>query len=195
MRIEDNMPTSWHDEMASWFPDWYRNVREMDAVWYVWGKLLDELQKDMIQLLDNFFITRCDEETVKFWESFMHIKFAVEHTIEYRKRYIMTHFSGFGKCSATQIKNIIKQYTGSGSSVSFTPCDEDGNHELIIIMENGEVEQTYLADLQTILEKVIPAHIPVTIRVNKEEGTATAYPMTGAISLDGRITATAENYG
>ena len=195
MRIHDNAPTNWHDELASWFPSWYQDVKEMDALWHTWCVLLDQLQKDIQHVLDNFFLNKCDEETIEFWEEFMKIKFAVPHTLEYRRRYIMTHFSGFGKCSATQIKNIIRQYTGSGASVSFEPCDEDGNHELIILMENGEIENTYLTDLQSILEKVIPAHIPVTIRVNKAEGTATGYPLAAATSMYGTLTAVAHNYG
>ncbi len=195
MRIHDNAPTNWHDEIASWFPTWYQNVLEMDALWRTWGVLLDRLQADIQRVLDNFFLTRCDEETIEFWEEFMNIKLAVQHSLEYRRRYIMTHFSGFGKCSATQIKNVIRQYTGSGASVSFEKCDLDGNHELIIIMENGEVEDMYLQDLQSILEKIIPAHIPVTIRVNKEESTATGYPMTAMTSMDGSMHVTAENYG
>lgn len=195
MRIHDNAPTNWHDEIASWFPAWYQNVLEMDALWRTWGVLLDRLQADIQRVLDNFFLTRCDEETIEFWEEFINIKLTVQHTLEYRRHYIMTHFSGFGKCSATQIKSIIKQYTGSGASVSFTKCDEAGNHELIILMENGEIEDLYLQDLQSILEKVIPAHIPVTIRVNKEESTAVGYPMTAMTSLYGSFTVTAENYG
>ena len=195
MRIYDNSPTNYHDELASWFPSWYARVREMDALWYTWGKLLDQLQKDIKHALDNCFLVSCDKDTIEFWEDFMGINFLIEHPLEYRRRYIMTHFSGFGKCSASQIKNIIKQYTDSGSSVSFEPCDEDGNHELIILMENGEIENTYLTDLQSILEKVIPAHIPVTIRVNKAEGTATSYPLAAASSMYGTITAVAHNYG
>lgn len=195
MRIHENAPTNWHDELASWFPSWYQDVKEMDALWHTWGVLLDQLQKDIQHVLDNYFLMRCDEETIEFWEEFMGIKLAIQHTIEYRRRYIMTHFSGFGKCSATQIKNIIKQYTGSGASVSFEKCDQAGNHELIILMENGDIENTYLADLQSILEKVIPAHIPVTIRVNKAEGTAVGYPMAAVSGMYGTLTAVAHNYG
>ena len=194
MRIHDNAPASWHDEMARWFPAWYQNIVEMDALWRTWGILLDQLQSDIQRVLDNYFIVSCDEETIEFWEAFMNIKLAIQHSLEYRRRYIMTHFSGFGKCSASQIKGIIKQYTGSGASVRFEKCDAAGNHELIILMENGEVERTYLEDLQTILEKVIPAHIPVTIRVNKEEGETTAYQSAAVVVMRGSISVTAHNY-
>ena len=53
MRIYDNSPTNYHDELASWFPSWYARVREMDALWYTWGKLLDQLQEDIKRALDE----------------------------------------------------------------------------------------------------------------------------------------------
>ena len=194
MRLYDNAPESWHDEMASWFPAWYADVLEMDALWRTFGTMLDQLQADIKTVLDNNFLGRCDEATIAFWEDFMRIDLTVQHSVDYRRRYIMTHFSGFGKCSASQIKSIIKQYTGSDAFVSFQPCDAEGNHELYILMENGEAGAPYLADLEIILSKVIPAHIPVNINVNLKEGSAATYPMTALISMVGAMEATAHNY-
>jgi len=189
MRIHDNSPTSYHDELASWFPAWYRNVREMDALWHTWGVLLDRLKADIQQVLDNYFLPSCDEATIEFWEEFMNIEFAVPHTLEYRRRYIMTHFSGFGKCSATQIKNIVKQYTGFGAVVRFEECDAEGNHQLIVVMENGDTEDVYLI----ILEKVVPAHIPLTVRLAKQDGeTSKAYLLAAVTGLGGSMSAVAK---
>lgn len=192
MRIHDNSPASYHDELASWFPTWYSGVLEMDALWHTWGVLLDRLKDDIKRILDNYFLPSCDEATIEFWEEFMNVEFAVPHTLEYRRRYIMTHFSGFGKCSATQIKNICKQYTGYGAVVRFEKCDAEGNHQLIVVMENGDTEDMYLLDLQTILDKVIPAHIPLTVRLAKQEGeTREAYVLAAVTGLGGYISATA----
>lgn len=194
MRLYDNAPASYHDELASWFPEWYRHVKEMDALWNTWGILLDKLQADIRRVVDNCFLVSCDEETVTFWEDFMGIEMNIQHTLEERRRFVMTHFSGFGKCSATQIKGIIKQYTRSDAYLRFQPCDANGNHELYILMENGEAGAAYLDDLHKILEKVIPAHIPVNINVNLQEGQAAAYPMAAAVILTGELNVTAHNY-
>ena len=191
MRIHDNMPTSYHDELASWFPTWYSRVPEMDALWQTWGALLDQLLKDIQQVLDNFFVGSCDEETIEFWEEFMNISMTVQHSLEYRRRYIMTHFSGFGKCSATQIKSTVKQYTGIGAIVRFEECDAAGNHQLVVIMENGEVEDEHLIELQTILEKIVPAHIPLTVRLPKQDGNITAHLSAAVTSLGGSMSVTA----
>ena len=193
MRIHDNMPASYHDEIASWFPTWYGGVLEMDALWQTWGALLDRLIKDIQQVLDNYFLVSCDEATVEFWEAFIGLTYSIQHSLEYRRRYVMTHFSGFGKCSATQIRSVVKQYTGSDAIVRFQPCDGYGNHELYIQILNGDINEMYLLDMQTILMKIIPAHIPVNIQINLEGGSAAAYPMTKVVSLYGGMTVTATN--
>jgi len=192
MRIYDNAPDSYHDELASWFPTWYRNVLEMDALWNTWGKLLDNLQSDIVRALNNYFLVSCDQETIEFWERFIDSDMRILHSLEFRRRYIMTHFSGFGKCSATMIKGIIRQFTGLGSTVRFVKCDDVGNHQLIVVMENGDVEEIYLHDMQMIIEKVVPAHIPLTVRGAKQDGTSAVYATAAVIYFSGRMNVTAK---
>lgn len=191
MRLYDNAPDNYHDELASMFPAWYRDVLEMDALWNTWGVLLDRLREDIKTVLNNYFLPSCDEQTVEFWESFIGASYSTQHSLEYRRRYIMTHFSGFGKCSATRIRSVIKQYTGSDAIVRFQDCDVHHNQELYIQVVNGTIDEQVLLDMQSILNKIIPAHIPVNIQINLESGTATAYPMTKVVSLHGRMTVVA----
>lgn len=164
IRVYDIAPKSYHDELASWFPAWYRNVLEMDALWQTWGALLDQLQADILRVLNNNFLLHCDEETIKMWEDFLGITMASPRNLENRRRFVMMHFGGFGKCSATKIQGIIKQYTGSKSTVSFEPMDDDGNHWLNVQMERGDAETLYVGDVQFILDKIIPAHLPHSLR-------------------------------
>jgi len=168
MRLYDNAPANYHDELARWFPYWYRGVREMDALWNTWGVLLDRLQADIKQVLDNCFLVSCDETTIEMWEEFLGISMASPRDLENRRRFIMMHFGGFGKCSATKIKSIIKQYTGSDSTVAFEKCDDEGNHWLNIQMERGDVETLYVGDVQFVIIKIIPAHIPHSLRTFEE---------------------------
>ena len=168
MRLYDNSPDNYHDELASWFPSWYRGVLEMDALWQMWGAMLDQLQKDILQMLDNNFLPRCDEATIRMWEEFLSIAMVSSSDLENRRRFIMMHFGGFGKCSATKIKGIIKQYTGSDSTVSFEDYDEYGNQWLNIQMERGDAETLYVGDVQFVLEKIIPAHILHSLRTFRE---------------------------
>lgn len=160
MRLYDNAPNNYHDELARWFPYWYQGIREMDALWHTWGVLLDRLQADIKQVLDNYFLQTCDEATIEMWENFLGITMSSPRDLENRRRFIMMHFGGFGKCSAEKIKSIIKQYTGSDSTVMFEDYDAYGNQWLNIQMERGDVETLYVGDVQFVLDKIIPAHIP-----------------------------------
>lgn len=158
MRVYDNAPTNYHDELAGWFPSWYRQVVEMDALWHTWGILLDQLQTDILRVLNNNFLLSCDESMVEVWEDFLNIAIVKTRDLESRRRFIMMHFGGFGKCSASKIKTVIKQYAGSNSTVTFEKYD-DGNCWLNIQMERGDMETLYVGDVQYILNKIIPAHI------------------------------------
>lgn len=168
MRVYDNAPANYHDELASWFPSWYQQVLEMDALWQTWGALLDQLQADIMRVLNNNFLVSCDEDTIHMWEDFLNITIVKPRDLENRRRFIMMHFGGFGKCSATKIKSVIKQYTGSDSTVTFERYDAEGNHWLNIQMERGDMETLYVGDVQFVLDKIIPAHILHSLKTVQE---------------------------
>ena len=62
---------------------------------------------------------------------------------------------------------------------------------MVVIMENGEVEDEHLIELQTILEKIVPAHIPLTVRLPKQDGKITAHLSAAVTSLGGSMSVTA----
>ena len=88
MRLYDNAPGNYHDELASWFPAWYRQVLEMDALWNTWGILLDKLQADILQVLDNNFLLHCDESTIEMWEEFLGITLVSPRDLEIGRAHV-----------------------------------------------------------------------------------------------------------
>ena len=132
MRFFDNAPTSWYEEMKSWFPRWYADIAEMDALWHTWGVLLDRLQVDIQHVLDNYFIASCDEDTIAFWEKFIGIHMESTLTLEQRRRFLITLFSGFGKCSKSKIQQLFRKLTGTDADVEFSVIDEQLNQALSV---------------------------------------------------------------
>lgn len=165
MRIYDNAPESYYEELKSYFPAWYADVREMDAIWKVTGKMLTQAKNDIISMLDQAFITRCNMDTIADLENFFEIEFTSPRSDENRRRFLMALYAGFGHCSATKIKDVIRQYTGSEATVRFVPTDAEGNHTLYIDADRGDLETLYVADVRYILDKLIPAHIPNSLLI------------------------------
>ena len=64
MRLYENSVPNTYDEIKTWYPVWYRDVLEMDALWQALGSQLDKVRNGIIQAIDNNFIDRADTETL-----------------------------------------------------------------------------------------------------------------------------------
>ncbi|MDD3029887.1 MAG: DUF2313 domain-containing protein [Alphaproteobacteria bacterium] len=164
MRLYDNAPDSYHDELASYFPAWYSGILEMDAIWSITGDMLDELKQDILKVLNNTFVRECGIETIERLERYFGVKFDGPRSEAERRRFLMMMFTGFGKCSASSIKTMIREYTEAETEVTFRVSDTEGNHTLHIDVDRGDLEKFYPSDILTMLEKMIPAHIQYSMR-------------------------------
>lgn len=165
MKLYENTPQSHYEESKSYFPSWYADFKEMDAIWRVTGDMLDDIQANILKIIDNASIVNADMDTVYRLEDWLGIRFTSPRTDDARKRFLLMLIAGFGKCSRTKIKQVIKRYTGADSSVTFEIIDDERNYGLIIDIDRGDADVFYLADVQFILEKLIPAHIAYKIMV------------------------------
>lgn len=159
MRFFDNAPTRWYEELKSYFPRWYADVAEMDALWHTWGALLDQLQIDIQTVLDNYFITSCDEDTIEFWETFIGVRMGSNLTLEQRRRILMTLFAGFGKCSKSKIQQLFRRLTGTEADVEFSVIDDQDNQALQVWVDIENSENWNPGDVEFMLERVVPAHL------------------------------------
>lgn len=131
-RFYDRQYASNYDELISYYPRYYRDVREMVAILQADGKLLDGAQDAIEQVYNNNFIDYMDEQTVKVFESLLCIKQRKSRTLEERRRLIKAYFVGFGKLSATLLSEMIRAYTGSDPFIKFEPFDLQRNNMLYI---------------------------------------------------------------
>lgn len=192
MRLYDNAPQNYHDECASYFPRWYREVREMDAIWQVNGAMLDQARKDILQVLDNAGIVGCDYDTVHKLEEWLDIRFSSPRTDEARKAYLLAQIAGLGHCSRTKIQSIIRQYTGAESTVTFEKIDDAGNYGLIVEFDRGNMTSFYLDDVNEAVRRIMPCHIQYGfINYAQSEGAANLSIGTAQIAGIVKVEATA----
>lgn len=148
-----------YEELITFYPRFYREVLEMVAILHAHGHLADMMQDDIERVYQNSFIDDMDEETLSRLELFLQIGLDKERSLEERRRLVKSFFVGFGKVSASMLKEMIKSYTGADVDMVFEPSDEERNNTLYIYIQRGDVDTLYMSDISLLLSKKIPAHI------------------------------------
>ena len=168
-----------YDELISFYPMFYREVLEMRAILEAEGHVLDDSAKEMYRVLDNNFIDTADNATIERLEKFLRITPEAGSSYEDRRRNVKLYFTGFGKISATKLKEMLFPFTETEAKITFAPADESGNNLLAFEIPRGEKRHFSSADLMELLARRIPAHLwyGVTVIHSEENklyfGTAT----------------------
>lgn len=148
-----------YDELITFYPRFYREVFEMDAILRTEGGLADGINSGIDTVINNNFIDTMDTDTVALLESFLGITLMKQRTLEERRRMLKSYFAGQGKVSATRISEMIYAYTGAETTCEFYAFDDEGNNRLDVIFERGSEDNVYISDIYTLLAKMLPAHI------------------------------------
>lgn len=154
-------------ELATFYPKLYIDVLEMQALLNAEGKALDEFMENAEQVFKNCFIDTMDEATVSQLEDFLNFKLYKQRELDERKRLLKTLFVGHGRLSADLIKQTVSAYTGSDVEVYLEPISrtigyayyEPGDNRLYINYLRGDEPVFYLNDIDTLLSRLIPAHL------------------------------------
>lgn len=153
MKLYENAYPSTYEEIKTWYPVWYRDVFEMDALWRVWGARLDEIQAGIIQAVDNNFIDYADAETLTKWEEFFNITYDGPRTIAERRNLLKALLLGSGHVGQQEIKEIISVFTDGEIEVAL----DGGTIRITVTRDFGDSFNLY--DCHYILDNRIPAHL------------------------------------
>lgn len=151
--------TSRFEELRAYYPRFYWGVSEMMAILRSGGNVLDNITEHIEAAYSNCFFATADEPTIARLELFLGIGLNKSRTLEERRRFLISFFSGFGKLSSSTLIEMIKSYTGADVEVTFEPFDQTGNNRLEIAFMRGQEETIYMSDILMLLRKKIPAHI------------------------------------
>jgi len=149
-----------YDELVTYYPTFYNEVKEMQAVLKAEGNLIDDVKSGIETVFGNCFIDSADEKTIAKLETFLHIHMHGERSLDDRRRLVKSYFVGSGKLSASLLSDIIGTYTGAASKCRFEPCDIEGNNALYIDTERGAETNFYASDIMELIRAKLPAHIP-----------------------------------
>lgn len=152
--IFNNQQRSGYEELFSYGPRFYKDIKEMDAIYRLAGATLDIGAKKLEVLMNDQFIEHADEETISRYEKWLHIEGNESKSLEDRRKKVKLVWNGGEKLSGKLIKSLVKSYTG---------CDEEPSVRMTtylkVIARVKEDNQVYLSDLYEQLYKMLPAHI------------------------------------
>ena len=153
MKFYDKYYTSNYEELITYYPRFYRDVFEMVEILKAHGRIADGMEDNIEQAYLNGFIDYADEATIAKLERFLEIGLNRNRTLEERRRLVKSYFVGFGKISATLIKQMIGAYTNAPVDCRFEPFDDEGNNMLFIDFQRSGNETIYMSDILMLLSK------------------------------------------
>lgn len=157
MRLYENSVPNTYDEIKTWYPVWYRDVLEMDALWQALGSQLDKVRNGIIQAVDNNFIDRADTETLAKLEKFFRISYGSPRTIVERRNMLKAVKLGQNHIGQKEIKELISIFTNGKIDIALT----QGTIEIAVTRDFSDKFNLY--DCNSILSNKIPAHLRLSM--------------------------------
>ena len=151
-----------YEELKTFYPVFYRDVFEMDAIWRAAGGGLDEIEDGVDAVVNNNFVSLMDTDALAQMETFLGIPLNQKRTLEARRKLVASYFIGGNHIGAREIKDITRAFTEGTCEVSFVGGT-------VYIHVKSDIKDTPPEDdYYYILRKKIPAHLGVYTNIEIE---------------------------
>ena len=129
-----------YEELKTFYPVFYRDVFEMDAIWRAAGGGLDEIEDGVDAVVNNNFVSLMDTDALAQMETFLGIPLNQKRTLEARRKLVASYFIG-----------------GNHISVGF-------KNSRIYVKLFPKDNSTFLpSDVMECLKRKIPAHLSLSL--------------------------------
>lgn len=155
MSVFNNDTRSGYEEIKSYYPTYYFDVKEMDANFRFAGWLADIMANGLELTVANQFVASMGEEMITRMEIFLSLTSNKSRPLEERRKMVSATLVGFGKMSGTRIKEIIKSFVDANVDVDFS----DEYLTIVVARKGAEYTVLFMNDIESILSKLTPAHI------------------------------------
>lgn len=147
---------SGYEQLLAYYPVYYRNVFEMDALLKYFGDVCEFLEKNIEQAYLNYFVLEADGETIEHWENVFRIPYQEGRTLEERRSVVLGKLCSRDHIGEPEIRDTIAAYTPNEVWVDF-------DLGVIYIVIQGHVFDE-MSLIQTLYEKV-PAHLRIDMKI------------------------------
>lgn len=144
-----------YEQLLSYYPVYYREVFEMEAILKYFGELCDLLEEQTEQAYLNYFILEADEETVKTWENLFGIQYSERRTLDERRRVILARFNNLHHIGEPEIRSTIRVFGDNEVWIDF-------DAGIIYILIQGDIFDD--EKLFETLSAKIPAHLKLDVK-------------------------------
>lgn len=153
MNLYDNAWPHTYEEIRRFYPVWYRDVLEMDAIWRAQGAELDGVREAITRIIFNNYIHTADAETISRYEKFLELAPDPSATLEERRECVAAAMFPTSHIGAPEIREIFGLFASGSIGVEFSA----GIIDLIVDIADGN----YLSvpAFLSILMRRIPAHL------------------------------------
>lgn len=159
---ESNQRILWYENhhinyevMKSYYPKFYDRIKEMQAILFAEGYMLDEVEMATEIILNNMFIVHMNESSVSALERFLSITPLSYQTLDDRKNVLLSHFRGNGSVSMSTLTSLVDTVCGGKCEGELFTIDEKKNRGIRL--------KITLSDMRGNIENVISTirlHIP-----------------------------------
>lgn len=168
MEVFYNQARSGYEELVSYGPKFYSQIKEMDAIYQFAGWTLDQMAMDLEKLISLQFVSNMTREQLPFYEQFFRL--SVEGlSLKERRNQVFARLYGTGKLSESELSAMGRVLYGEEANITI----HMGNRLEIQIWAldvTDVVHQQFMA----YLDRVLPAHIGYVI-VYEEDRKGTTY--------------------
>lgn len=158
-----------YDELITYYPLFYREVREMNEILKAQGRIADKLENSIEQIFSDCFIDTADRNVISCYERIIGIVPDNSKSIEERRSLVKSHIVGTGKISASLIIEMISTYTGASAKCNFN------NSCLFISVYRGSKSFINFVDISALLSVKLPAHIMFVLSLKYEKSIVLSY--------------------
>lgn len=157
MKLYDNVFASGYEELKTFYPVFYLDVLEMNALLQAYGGQIDKIQKGVITAVDNCLVFTMDSATLRKFETFLSITYDGERTLSERRKTVNAYLTEKGHIGEREIRELVSMFTSGDIGVDFV----DG---AIIVTISREMSGYFnVSDCLALLKKRIPAHLGVVL--------------------------------
>jgi len=160
--LYDNALPSVYEEIRSFYPVWYWDVLEMDAIWQAQGFALDHIRFSLESIIDNSYIETANSAMITAYERFLGIPTNLSLPLEERRKTVIATLYPTAHIGAPEIKELIYIFTSGQTTVGFK------NSHILIAVDLKTAESFPLDSCVTIIGKRIPAHLRLDFLTQRE---------------------------
>ncbi|MEK3733687.1 MULTISPECIES: YmfQ family protein [Paenibacillus] len=140
----------------NYLPSYYHGIREMKAIANTEGAELDQLTRDMEDLIDQYYPETATWSLSRY-EQDLNIPVHLSKPLEQRRSVVISKMRGSGKVSASMLKNVAQAYERGSIEVTVQPAE----YKVTIHFRDTVGLPPNLGDLKAAMEEIKPAHMMV----------------------------------